>query len=269
MRTAMLLLMLATPALGQAQAGGPNPLAGPKVSAAAAATLVERDFQGRLRRLDLPPEEAALELISLTAEQRAACSAILQERAVILDKVVAGNLDLLVELANASQAGDKAALLRLAGEVYRELEPLRRRGSLESEFLRALPEGPGVRLQTLVGQYRTALRDEVVADAKAKGETLRVRQASARVALFELGQEIRRSYERQIAAGTAELEALIARLELRPEQDMKIRNMVSNFFIETKGKADAAQKRGLFLRVLAVLDGPQKRALLRYALQGP
>jgi hypothetical protein len=272
MRALVLAAWLVTSTAAYSQtpsnAGSSNPLAGPRVEAKERkATLIARDFEGKLRRLETTAEEAGLELLELTDEERAACRRILDERAAILDKVVAGNLDLLVEIGNASQAGDKAALLRLAGEVYKKLEPLRQRGTLQKELSGVLPEKKAVRLQDLAREYRSAVRDEIVAEAKSRGETLRPAQGLARAGLAELGQEIRRSYERQIAAGTAELEALISKLDLTPEQDGKVRNMVSTFFQETKGRATPAQKRDLFFRVMGVLNLDQKRELLKQAFQ--
>jgi hypothetical protein len=259
------ILGLSTSAWAQPSPGAENPLAGPRVTAKKVKpTLVARDFEGKVRRLEVPAEEAALELLELTEEERAACQRVLDARSAILDRIVGSNLELLVQIGNATQAGDRPALVRLAGNVHERLEPLRRRGTLQKELAGVLPEAKGVRLQDLAGEYRTALRDEIVREAKSKGERLRPAQGLARVGLLELGQEIRRSYYRQIAAGTAELESVIGKLGLTPEQEGKVRGMVLTFFQETMGKASPAQKRDLFLRVMATLEPGQKRELLRY-----
>jgi hypothetical protein len=247
---------------------GPAPLAGPSVPAEQRATsLVHRDFEGKLQRLETSPEEAALERLSLDEATSERVDKILAERAAILDKVVSGNLELLVEINNAAQSGDKAALLRLAGDVYRQLQPLRDRGTLLAELGRALPADQHRRLQDMVLEYRRALRDDVTAEAAAKGETLKPRQSAGRQALAELGQEIKRSYERQISAGLAELETLLQKLELSPEQDGKVRTLITQHFERTKGKPTPAQKRELFFNLMAVLDGRQKRTLLGLAIQ--
>ena len=63
-----------------------------------------------------------------------------------------------------------------------------------------------------------------------------------------------------------ELEAVIGKLGLTPEQDGKVRNMVQTFFQETKGRATPAQKRDLIFRVMAILEPAQKRELLRHII---
>ena len=68
----------------------PNVLRGPKVAEdAKAKTLVSRDYQGKLVRLDVDPAQAALDLIELDAKEREAAHNIILERDALIDKLEA------------------------------------------------------------------------------------------------------------------------------------------------------------------------------------
>jgi hypothetical protein len=265
-RLLLAVLMVTIPV--SAQTGEPGPLSGPRVaSPAPRVTLVERDFEGRLRRLEASPEEAALSRLNLAEATRAKADAVLAARAAVVDKIVGGNIELLLRLSTSGQA-DRLEQVQLAGEAFDALRPLRERGPLLKELRDALPGAEAAELSRLVTEYRKALREEISADARAKGERLGPRQAAARAYQSLLGDEIRRSYDRQIACGTAMLERAIGRLNLTPEQDTTIRNMVLDFVQKTMGKATESQKRDLFLGILVHLDARQRRELIRMVIQG-
>jgi len=263
----LLLAVLVLSAPISAQIEEPAPLSGPKIAAAAArATLVERDFEGRLRELEVSPEESAIALLNLDAQAQRRVDAVLAERAAVIDRIVSGNLELLVRLSSAMQA-EPAERVQLVMEASEALKPLRHRGPLLQEIGGVLPEDKAAELNRLVVEYRAALRDDILAESKSRGENLRPAQVAARMRLAGVGQEIRRSYDRLIAAGTERLERTISRLNLTPEQDGKVRNLVFDFFQQTMGKATESQKRELFVRLLTQLDAKQRRELMRMVIQ--
>src|SRR5689334_3113710 len=115
---AILALALAAPALAQE----PDPLRGPALKdQPAKATLIERDFAGKLKRPDIPVEEAALPLLNLDAESRARVDAALAARAQVLDQIVVDNLELVVRLHNARQSGDRLDQLNTLAEFMKKL----------------------------------------------------------------------------------------------------------------------------------------------------
>lgn len=237
-------------------------LAGPKVAPASAPSLVERDFTGRVKRLDLPPEEAALALLDLDSEAREATTRILNERAAIMDRIVRDNIDLLLRFVTARQGGDRAAILSLLAEFSAKLEPVHARGELVDELHDALPPAARGTFTSLVSDYRRAIADEAVADAKAKGERARPRAIAARERLADLGLEVKRSYERQIGAGQKELDELIAELNLSSEQEAFVRNLVIEHVQKTKGKPTPAQQRQLVVTIMARLTAEQNKIVL-------
>jgi hypothetical protein len=266
---AVILLCLTLPAVAQTDKPA-DPLRGPQVAKTPRPTsLVERDFSGRLKRLDVPPEEAALDILRLDAATKAKTDQILAARAQILDKIVQDNIDLVVRFANARQAGDKAGQLAALNEFSGKLQPLNVRGKLADELRNALPREKTARFDNLINDYRRALADEDMADAQARGENLTRLQVNLRQNLQSLGVEIKRSYERTIAAKSAEFEQLISQLSLRPEQEAKVRSLVTDFVQRTQGKATPDQRRDLFFKIMAELDPDQQKALMNAYMGRP
>src|SRR5436853_2085458 len=117
---AAITLALAAGAWAQDKAPSkPDPLGGPRVNGGervGPATLVQRDFSGKIKRLEVPPEEAALERLNLDQPTREKIQSVLAARAQVLDKIVVDNIDLVVRFANARQAGDKPEQIKLLGE---------------------------------------------------------------------------------------------------------------------------------------------------------
>jgi len=255
-------------ALGQPAASpperAPNPLQGPRVAEPAAkSTLVERDMAGKLRRLEVPPEEAALSLMALDAVAAAKTRTIIQERTVILDRIVLNNLNLVMQFHNARLAGDKRDQLVLLTQLLVVLKPLTDRGTLSEEIIGALSLDQSVTFKSLVRDYNQAAAAETEAESRAAGERLTQRQITARENLVVLGTEIKRSYERQITSRTAEFEQIMSQLELEPEQESKIRAMVLDYAQAVVGKPTLDQRRSLFFRMMAVLNADQQRTLIR------
>ena len=68
----------------------PAVLSGPKVGDAAVGTLslVEKDFDGKIKMLEVRPEVAGLKLLKLSDAEKAATDKILQEREAMVAKVL-------------------------------------------------------------------------------------------------------------------------------------------------------------------------------------
>ncbi len=227
---------------------------------------MERDFKGKLKRPEVPPEEAALDLLKLAPEDRAKTDAVLAARAQVLDAVVIDNIDLVVKLHNARQSGDRRDQLAVMSEFMKKLQPLNARGRLADEIRGTLSKEQQGRYDAILKEYREAAIEEGTKEARARNEFVTDRGMETRENLASLGLEIKRSYERQISSKAAEFERVVSQLGLRSEQEAKIRALVTSFTQETKGKATAEQKRALFFRIMADLDPDQQQRLMRLYL---
>lgn len=85
----------------------PAVLSGPKVGEASAGahSLIEKDFDGKMKLLEVRPEVAALKLLKLTEAEKSATEKVLQEREALVAKVLKENYALVLELQNLRQAG--------------------------------------------------------------------------------------------------------------------------------------------------------------------
>ncbi len=254
-------------AAGPAPAAADNPLAGPRVGGdSGSRTLVEHAYDGKVRRLEVPPEEAALERLGLDEPTRQAVGRILAERAAIVDRVVIENVPMLLEYRTAAEAGDRAESVRVLGEFLGKLDPLTKRGTLLDELAGVLSVGPRHEFEALVGEYREALREEARREAVERGERFRPRAYGVRENLLTLGQEIRRSYERQVTGRIAEFDKVLAELALEPEREARVRALVTEFGQRTRLNPTEAQRRELFAAILKELTPEQAGRLLRVAL---
>lgn len=273
---------------GGAQRTDPPPLSGPRVvEAAARASIVERDFNGKVRRPETSAEEAALAVVSIPKEKRAdvkeRVDRILRERDGILDKFVSGNIDLLTKFGQAQATENKLDQLALLTEAMRKLSPLRERGTLQQEIEGALPEESREEFKRLMKEYHDALVAEVRADEKkaamageeGQGEGMKADRKADKNAkkpdpkprfaimidenLKGLGRDIERSFARQLKNGELVFRYLTAGLKLSPEQEAKIRTTCMDFAERTKGEDLKGEQVKLFFAIWGQLDKEQQK----------
>jgi len=260
-----LVLGLTQPDPQPAPPQDPAVLAGPRVRTGdARATLIEREFGGKLKRIDTDPVQAVLGLLTLSPEEAAATQTILVERAAIMDKVVTDNLREVVRMAQAFQSQDAAEGLRLAADLFEKAAPLRARGTLEDELAATLTESNGTELRRLTREYRDAAITESAKEPGPGGKARGRIGAVAYERLAGLGNEVRLSFERTIGAGGKELEALLTSLGVSPEQESKLQAIIQDTYIATYGKPTRAQQVSGFLKIYGVLDADQRKEFARY-----
>lgn len=237
-------------------------LGGPAVAAAAGDTLVERDFAGRVRRLDVPPEEAAAAMLDLDEPTRGRVRAVLAERGRFLEALVADNVDLLVQLNTAAGTGDRLDQFVLGMRLLEQLGPLRESGTLASQIGPLLPPDQAARFDRLVREYWRHL----VAEGVAPGEGERADPLG--VVLGEnfriFGEEIGRAFQRAIQSGDLIVRVVLAGIDLTPEQRERIDRIVFDF--KARPPEGDAEKRyaQIAVAVLAHLTPEQqKKALAR------
>lgn len=239
-------------------------LSGPKVETPdRPKSLVEREFSGRLKRLEVDPAQAALGLLQLSPEETAATERILNERAAIMDRIVTDNLREVVEMSQAFASRDSAAGLRLAGELLRKSGALVDRGRLVDELAGVLSEENAAELRRLTQEYWRAAIEESAQENGPGGRPRGRQGALAYERLVALGHEVRRSFERTVAARGRELESLLKDLGVSAEQESLIRAVIEETYVATFGKPTKAQQTAGFVKIYGVLDAEQRRELAR------
>lgn len=267
-----------------------NLLAGPKVTGSAPGagdakegmrrdTLIERDFEGRVRRVETHPAIAALELIGLSDEEKAATSRIIAERDAVLDRAVQAHLKDLEQASNAGQSGDEAGALAYLRPIIDDTSELRERGRLLDELAGAVGKEHAQRLRQLHDEYWRAIVDErmTLGNPRKPDKKLSRFEAGAFETVAQLGQELRRSYERTVGLQARDFEALIAKLNLTPEQESKVRAITSEIVQRRLNEPSPGDGRGdgkagskgegrsyarEFAKIYFLLDEGQRRVLM-------
>lgn len=283
----------ASPPADDAQA-----LAGPKVGTpapspveiAASRTLVRREFDGRLIRLDVRPEQAALDLLDLTPAQREATGKILAERFAACTRMATDNYELFLALqaarqggaggppgpsqagaTGAGQSGERAQLMSLVRR-FREAGQHLLTPSLADTLSAALDAERARGLHQLCDEYIRALADEDTAtrspDAQgAPGGQPRQGPLAARVRVETnlLIREVARSFGSLVASRRDRTEELLKAIEPEsPEQEAKIRATIRTMG-EKGGLTPTNEQRGELIRaVMAELSPEQRRRLLAH-----
>lgn len=278
----------------------PSPLAGPTVSTPAVRlTLVEQDFPGKIRRLDVSPEEAAVRLLELPADVKAKVESVLNERVRKLDAFVAENLLLLNQLDTAGKAGDTLDQVTLLAEAVQKLAPVWSKGTIKSQLRAVLPDEARVEFDRLVNEYWDAIVSEhqkAPAAASATGNDMMMSPGEATTAgkpaakskagaktkakaaspkpkgrfaivteerLASFGKEIERAFERQTQSGDILASYIFQYVTVNAEQKARIRELCAEFAEKTKGNASEAQNQELFVKIAGALDLEQQKELAK------
>lgn len=260
-------VMLVGPAsavsLAQETKQGNAPLSGPRVvdrdESSGKPTLVAHDFDANVIRPEATPEEAAVRLLSLNADSKDQIEKLLRERMIIVDKFVATNLDLLTKFGNAEATGNKLDQAMLLAQAAQKLAPLWKRGPLSGEIEKHLTDDTKPEYERLLNEYYTAVRDETRRNTGEKKPlwTIRIDER-----LKALGREIERSFKRQLYNGEIIFQYVTPKLNLRPEQEARIREVCAKFAEELNGNdATKAQQVRFVLELGKALDPDQRRVL--------
>ena len=252
---AMSLAVMSAPCIAQE-------LAGPKVDAASAApSLVARDFSGTITRLESSPEEAAIPLLTLSPQETTLVETAFNERAAIFDRAVSENYELVLKLQGFREAkpAERLAMLREWNTALRELKV---RGKLVDEISAALSKENAAAFRKLVTDYREALIAQAMKGSEMMGERpLNRQQAQGREVLIELGQEVKRAFDRRIAEGKTKIEEVVKTIDATPEQREQLEKISLDFAQQSLGKPTAAQRSALIRRIFDVLTPEQRKKL--------
>jgi hypothetical protein len=218
------------------------------------ATLVERDFDGNLKRLAQPPEEAALALIAVAESERDAIRVVRDARFDTIDRVIAGNIPLLLKFQSLRDTGNRRDLSIALRELSDKLTELRARGRLRDEMAGALTEANASEYRRLTDEYWRVLLDDSTRQAQAIDKNAKPADVAARELLRALGDEVQRSFERRIDG--ADVPDLVRRTTLDSDRQAA----AAEIFGEPASTAQ--EKRAAAMRVLALLTPEQREAIV-------
>ncbi len=254
-------------------------------------TLVRHAFDGALIRIEARPEEAALDLLGLAPEEREAARAVLTDRAAQVDQLVLDNVLLLVNLANAVQARDNAAIAREAREARRAFAPLNEGDPLIDRVASTLTPAHASAYREIVNEYTNALSDDLDRERKQREATgmgapdadnpndnnrpsrrARFRERmqnsdrarQARLDTTLILEEARRSYDRITALRLEQSQELLEVIDPTPEQRAQINDRLMQFAIDNEHNPSPEARATFAADLLRSLTPEQRRRVVEH-----
>jgi hypothetical protein len=282
----------AQPAAKAPAAGGDDQaLAGPRVDKAPTGkTLIERNFDGSLVRIDERPEQAATALLTLSADEKAAVTKLFDDRAAGITKLLYEHFDTFLAIQAARQGGamrpggdpkEREALqpkmkeLRTAAEEAGLLRP-----ALVEQVAKLLSEDQATEYRRIVGEYMAALEAQFQREnGQMQGAFSRPGNPTPdvprrggpgadRAEINLLLREVARSLGAIVQERKEQLEALFKAVDATPEQQSKIEAIVRQSAGQNKLRPPSPEQRAEnFMKIMDVLT-PEQREKARERFRG-
>ncbi|HMN40868.1 MAG TPA: hypothetical protein PKE29_08475 [Phycisphaerales bacterium] len=279
-----------------AQPSDADALRGPSIQESPKSiSLTKRDISGNVERLDTRPEQAALDLLGLSAGERKAPEQVLSDRYAAVTTLLQNHQALFLQLQQGRQGGAKPEELRpLMREMQAFAAPLLE-NPLQDQVAAALPEGKRAAFHTVVGEYKRISASEEPGGPRrrAGSESGRTRgrrgdatempdagptsaataRISARVEMNLLLRETARALNAIVVERREHTDALLKAVDATPEQEGQIRAIVRSRAETTDGKSPATsgaaarspeERRANWDQIMALLTPEQRRKAMEY-----
>lgn len=248
------------------KAAADSPLAGPRVGAKVTRiTLVEFGIDGKVRRPDATPEEAAVGLLALPPEVAARVTKVVGERARIIERFVTENIDLLTIAGQVFATGKPNEQIMLGVSAAEKLMPLWERGPIRDEIAAVLPTETRVKFEAILDEYWNAVLDEHRKGKKWGEFSWFGTMAEERLKI--VGREIEKAFQRTEQSGGLVYAYVAKDLNLSPAQSRRIRALLSEFVEKGGDGAPKEVKDRIFGSVFAMLT-PEQAKILMERFQG-
>ena len=269
--TLAVFALLAAAGFAHAQIAPPpaQPTAQPPAAPAQGASLVKQDpTSGLILRLEAAPEEAALDLVGLTPEERAAADKVLAERHAVVDRALSSNIGTLLKSQGLRKDDNNQERMQALVELRKQVGPTleaynKEHGTLAAQLQKVLPAPKMEQINRLASDYRRATFMESSATFRTsteKDEQKRQAQVRGKETMMTWGFEVVRSVDRQQAAKSGQVIELINGLGLSAEQEVKVHGLAAEYL--SLGEPTTAQRREFFRTLFVELDDRQKLELL-------
>ena len=264
-------------------------------------TLVHRDASGKLERLEVRPEEAAVDLLKLTPEDRKPLDDVFAARLVEVGKALQEHYELFIKLQTARQGGAKPDEIRPLMREFRPLVVGLVEPALVDRVAKALPEPRRNEYRGFVDEYKRALAASepigergggagagtgggggrgrgVEGREKADNDGGEMKPAEgvaapipARIEMNLLLREFARSLKGIVDERKEHMDHFLKSIDASPKQEAKIRSITRAAAEANKkaggnggiGEATQEEKIATFRKILEVLTPEQRKKAMQ------
>lgn len=242
-----------------------NPLRGPEVPDSRTRTLVKKTMTGRLERLAVRPEVAALQELDLDSATAEAARAIVDARTESITMMLVDELDRIKEMTDRTTEGDKEGAQEIFDEIWSAHDPNGARSPLIEPLASVLNESQTASLTSLVDEYWDARIDWELRNNEKRRENPQVRErVSRRIAKQMFQREVRENYDASLRRYQQAIDGVAEAVQPTPEQRERIRVIIIEHIKATRLKATPAERRATNLAIYRMLDDERKEKLFEY-----
>ena len=242
-----------------------DPLRGPEVPDTRTRTLVKKTMTGRLERLQVRPEVAALQELDLDAETAEAARQVVDDRSFAVTMMLVDELDRIKEMTDKRTAGDNEGAQAIFDEMWEAFEPDAPRSPLIKPLGAVLDDEQTASLRELVDEYWESLIDWELRNNEQRRQNPEVRKrVERRVALRMFQREVQEGYEASLRRYQQAIDAVADAVKPTPEQRHEIRMIIIEHIKRTRLSATPEQRRATNLEIYRMLDDDRKEKLFQY-----
>lgn len=245
-----------------------QPAPSPQAAAAAAGlTIVKMDDTGKIIRYPEGPEEAALKIMTLTPEERAAANAVVAHRHAEVDAYVRARQPLVMRIHGIKEEGLTQDRVNAFREFGREFRDFRLRDEYRTNIANALSPANGPIFQGLTAGYRRTWINVSQERAKAEGKQDALAHHISLESFTTACEEVRQSVDRQIANSNDAILKAVETLAPAPAQQSDVQAAADLFAQAVSGaggieKVPAEIKVAYVRKLLSLVQIDQQRTLL-------
>lgn len=261
-----LAAIVASVLLGTACCAQPEgTLRGPEVPDARTRTLVHKTMTGRLERLRVRPEVAAVQALELDPETAERARAVIDERTHGITMLLVDDIELIKEMTDRNKAGERDAALAVFSELWERFEPGAPRAPLAKPLAGVLDDGQHASMTALVDEYWEAWIDwELRNNEKNRGDPAARARVQRRLSLRLFQREVQEAYEASLRRYQQALDGIYGAVEPTDEQREKIRRIIIDHIKSTRLQATPAQRREANMTIYRMLDDGRREKLFAY-----
>ena len=239
-------------------------LRGPDVPDDRTTTLVRRTMTGRLERLRVRPEIAAIQGLHLDPATAELAREIIDARTRNISMMLVDDIELVGEITVKNGAGDEAGARAVFNGLWERFDPGTPRAPLMDPLSGVLDAAQRAELRGLVDEYWDAWIDWELRKNKNREKPATRQRAERRLARQLFQREVREAYDVSLKRYQQALEGIFAAIEPTDEQRVEIRNIVIDHIKATRLSATSAQRREANMTIYRLLDDERKERFFGY-----